>query len=188
MQNPPRTAGELLEALRLTGRAGDVLARVTDPKTPGWANILARGATFTWEVWKPLDSNGDSMSHGWGSNVLVEIQRAVLGVTSTGPGYVSFAVAPPRTGLTWASGRVPTPRGFIGVAWHRQPGSPDALTLTLTVPVSSTASVQLAAPDPAHITENGQALGHTAGVQLMSSAPGTAVLSVGAGTYHLRVR
>lgn len=187
MQNPPRTAGELLEALRLTGQTRDFLDRVTDPKTPGWANILAQGATFTWEVWKPLDSNGDSMSHGWGSNVLVEIQRELLGVASTGPGYATFDITPPRTGLTFASGRVPTPRGFIRVAWHRQPGSPDGLTLDLTVPVNATATVQLATPSAAHVTEGGRSLANAAGLQLVSVGPGTAVLRVGSGTYHLRV-
>ncbi len=187
MQNPPRTAGELLEALRLTGRDRDFVERVTDPKTPGWANILAKGATFTWEVWKPLDSNGDSMSHGWGSNVLVEIQRELLGVDSTGPGYATFDVAPPRTALTWASGRVPTPRGFIAVAWHRQKGSRDALTLDLTVPANATATVHLAAPNAAHITERGRSLADASGVRLVNVDHGDAVLQVGAGTYRLQV-
>ena len=122
MTNPPRTAAEVLAALRLTGRDRDFVQRITDPKAPGWANILARGATFTWEVWNPSDAIGDSMSHGWGANVLVEIRRELLGIDPTGPGYVTFDVTPPRGGLASASGRVPTPRGSIVVAW--QPREP----------------------------------------------------------------
>ncbi len=148
MSNEPQNAGELLEALRLTGQDRDFVARVTDPRTPGWANILARGGTFTWEVWKPLDSNGDSMSHGWGSNVLVEIQRELLGVTPTGPGYSTFDVSTPQAGLAAASGRVPTTRGFIVVAWRRGT-RPEASTLDLTVPPDATATVHL------HVAERG---------------------------------
>ena len=74
---------EVLEALALTGRVADIVHILTDPDNDGWANILARGGTFTWEVWEPSDTIGDSMSHGWGSNVLVEIQRDLLGVAPT---------------------------------------------------------------------------------------------------------
>ena len=86
MQAPPRTAGEVLEALRIAGRGTDIVTRLTDGSTDGWAKILAEGATFTWEVWHPSDANGDSMSHGWGSNVLVEVQRADPGCGAHGTG------------------------------------------------------------------------------------------------------
>ncbi len=39
----------------------------------------AAGGTFTWEVWKPSDLIGDSMSHGWGSSALVAMQETLLG-------------------------------------------------------------------------------------------------------------
>ncbi|HEV2309239.1 MAG TPA: family 78 glycoside hydrolase catalytic domain [Acidimicrobiia bacterium] len=182
MQNPPRTAGELLEALHLAGRDRDVLTRITDARTPGWANILAQGGTFTWEVWKPLDANGDSMSHGWGSNVLVEIQHVLLGVTPTAPGYATFDVTRPGAGLTSASGRVPTPRGFVAVAWHG--ASASSASLTLTVPVNATATVNLRTS--AGVTVNGRPPGHVAGVGPLTPGPDGATFTVGAGTYHIR--
>jgi alpha-L-rhamnosidase len=148
MQAPPRTAGEVLEALRIAGRGTDVVTRLTDRNTDGWAKILAEGATFTWEVWQPSDANGDSMSHGWGSNVLVEVQRAILGVVPTAPGYATFTLAPPPSPLRAVSGRVPTPFGPITVVWQRAPSG--RWELTLTVPGNATADVTLpgAAPRP----------------------------------------
>jgi alpha-L-rhamnosidase len=187
MTNPPQTAGELLEALRLTGSDQAFVDRVTDPKTPGWANILAQGATFTWEVWKPLDSNGDSMSHGWGSNVLVEIQRELLGVNATGPGYATFDVAPPRAGLTSASGRVPTPRGFILVAWHHG-ARPAESTLNLTVPPNATASLHLHVANGGQITEGGRPVSQAAGVQVANGDHGDTLLQVAAGTYRVQTK
>ena len=181
MQNPPRTAGELLAALHLVGRDRQVLTRVTDPKTPGWASVLAQGGTFTWEVWKPVDANGDSMSHGWGSNVLVEVQRVLLGVTPTAPGYATFDVTRPTTGLA-SAGRVPTSRGFIAVAW--QGASPSPATLTLTVPANATATVNLRTASS--VTVNGQSPGRVAGVGPLTPGPGGATFTVGAGTYRIR--
>ncbi len=171
--------------LRQAGRDRDLLTRITDPNTPGWANVLARGGTFTWEVWNPSDTIGDSMSHGWGANVLVEIQRGLLGVEPTGPGYATFTVAPPRAGLAAASGRVPTPRGPIAVRWRRGSG-PGAWTLDLTVPANATAAVRLPGGRAAHLFESGHPLRDAIGVRLVGTAHGTVLLGVGAGTYHFR--
>ena len=56
----PQTAQALLAALHGTGHDADLVARLTDPSADGWANVLARGGTFTWETWQPSDANGDS--------------------------------------------------------------------------------------------------------------------------------
>jgi alpha-L-rhamnosidase len=168
MQAPPRTAGEVLEALRLAGRGTDVVTRLTDRSTDGWAKILSEGATFTWEVWHPSDANGDSMSHGWGANVLVEVQRAILGVVPTSPGYATFTVTPPPRPLRTVSGRVPTPRGPITVVWQR--GTSGRWGLTLAVPGNASADVTLpgTAPRPRG-----------------SRALGGGVFALGAGVYDL---
>jgi alpha-L-rhamnosidase len=190
MQAPPRTAGEVLEALHLAGRDGDVVTRLTDKQTDGWAKILAEGATFTWEVWKPSDANGDSMSHGWGSNVSVEILRGVLGVWPTGPGYATFAVTPPIAGLASASGTIPTPRGAVVVAWHRPSGTA-GWTLDLTVPANAVATVTLPAPSTSALSEvsgGAHPVAGAKGVHVVRSAGGTVVLTVGAGSYRLRAR
>ena len=173
MQAPPMTAGEVLEALRLAGRDADVLTRLTDATTDGWARILAEGATFTWEVWRPSDANGDSMSHGWGSNVAVEIVRGVLGVWPTSPGYATFAVSPPQHGVTSASAHLPTPRGTVVGSWRRSA----VWTLDLTVPADATATVTLPAAGLHHVVWKGP------GVRVVSAAGGLVVLSVGSGTY-----
>ncbi|HEY7440052.1 MAG TPA: family 78 glycoside hydrolase catalytic domain [Acidimicrobiia bacterium] len=138
MQAPPRTAAEVIEALALAGRDADLVHILTDADIDGWANILKRGATYTWEVWQPSDIIGDSMSHGWGANVLVEIQQALLGVRPTSPGYATFTVDPPTAGLARATGTVPTPYGSIKVQWQRSHGK---LTIHVTVPPGTTGKV-----------------------------------------------
>jgi alpha-L-rhamnosidase len=169
MQAPPRTAGEVLEALHRSGRDADVVTRLTDRSADGWARILAEGATFTWEVWGPSDANGDSMSHGWGSNVLVEVQRAVLGVAPTSPGYSTFTVAPPPAPLASVSGQVPTPHGPVAVAWQR--AASGRWGLALAVPDNALAVVTI--PGLAARPPGAQALGGS-------------TFAIGAGSYDVR--
>src|ERR1700688_293063 len=180
----PQTAAEVIRTLATVGDFDQLLVRLTDASTNGWANILARGATFCWEVWQPSDANGDSMSHGWGSNVLVEIQHWLLGVRPSGAGFETFDVSPPASGLESALGTVPTPRGTVVVGWRRAAKDQPATSLDLTVPPNATATVSLAGVHPNTVTENGIPAGKAAGVRVAPSVVGAAVLLVGAGTYH----
>src|SRR5262249_50860137 len=85
MSTPPIFAGDMMQEIGLSGNDRATLHLLTDAREPGWANILARGGTFGWEVWNPDDrdvvvggtflgslfGNGDTMSHGFSANVLV---------------------------------------------------------------------------------------------------------------------
>ena len=186
MQATPQNAGEVLRALALAGLYPDLVTRLVDATTDGWANILSRGATFTWEVWNPSDIVGDSMSHGWGSTMVPEIQRSLLGVRPTGPGFVTFDVAPPPAGLDWALGTVPTPRGTVSVAWRQPTPADPRFSVDVTVPANSTATLTVASNGPAGITESGQPIHRVKGVRLLGLNGGTARLQLGSGAYALR--
>jgi alpha-L-rhamnosidase len=181
---PPRTASEVIGALADAGRYDDVIRILTDRSSDGWANILARGGTFTWEVWQPSDIIGDSMSHGWGANVLPEIQRSLLGVTPSAPGYATFDVTPPLSGLDRAAGTIPTIAGTINVSWRHQP---NMFTIDVTVPPNTSATLRLPATDQHAITEAGRPLAQSADATLVRLANGVATIELGAGSYHFAV-
>ena len=183
MRAEPQTAAEVIRTLAMTGRYDDLVARLTDATTKGWANILARGGTFTWEVWQPSDANGDSMSHGWGSNVLVEIQQWLLGVRPTGPGFETFDVSPPTSGLMHATGTVPTPRGTVTVTWERAAPDRPVTTMDIVVPPNATATVALPGLDPQSVTEAGVPVHQVAGVTVGPTSAGASVMRVGSGSY-----
>jgi alpha-L-rhamnosidase len=194
MATPPSYAGDMLEALRLTGQDQAMLRLLTDRSQPGWANILAQGGTFCWEVWDPTDTDlpvdpiasffpGNSMSHGWGSNVLVAIQQTMLGVAPTAPGFSTFAVAPPLHALQHAAGQVPTPAGPITVAWARGAGT---FSLDVDVPPNTSAVIGVPAPSPAGVTESGQAVDRAPGVRAVAQAGEYVAVTVGAGSYAFR--
>ena len=110
------------------------------------------------------------MSHGWGSASLPDIQRTLLGVSVTAPAAERVLVRPPASGLTAASGTVPTQRGEVGVTWRRN-GS--RLTLTVDVPVNVRAEVQVPA-GRVRVSGSGDA-------QFLGERDGHAAYSVGSG-------
>jgi alpha-L-rhamnosidase len=180
----PNHGLELLRALALAGRPADMVHVLTDASAPGWAQVVAKGGTFTWETWKPSDLIGDSMSHGWGSSALVAMQETLLGVSLEEPdhdGRVHALVAPPSSGLSRASGSVPTSAGPLTVSWQR---SGRAVSLDTTVPVNATARVMLPAANAAGVRESGIAAAKAPGVAVSSASEGTVVLSIGSGTYR----
>jgi alpha-L-rhamnosidase len=169
---------------------------LTDASEPGWANILAQGGTFTWEMWQPQDrdvltpplasflGNGDSRSHGFGSNVLVAIQQTMLGVIPTAPGYASFDVTVPLHALSYAAGRVPTPQGAIGVEWRRPAVATQPFEVDVTVPANTNARIRIPAVNLHNVRESGMALSRDEGVTSASIDGDYAVVEVGAGSYH----
>jgi alpha-L-rhamnosidase len=136
----PMTIHRLLDAFASCGRIDDIVARLTDLDSPGWADILTRGATFTWESWDAPERE-NSLSHGWGSTVLASIQRHLLGVAVTAPGAARVRVRPAMGALAWAQGRVPTQRGHVRVAWKRR--ADGATVLDVHAPPNVEAEVAL---------------------------------------------
>jgi alpha-L-rhamnosidase len=193
---PVVSAADVLDALRITGRDSAILQILTDASEPGWANILAQGGTFTWEMWHPQDEdvltpplasllgNGDSRSHGFGSNVLVAIQQTMLGVIPTAPGFASFDVKVPLHALRYAAGRVPTPHGAIQVAWRRSAVAPRPFRLDVTVPANTKAMVSIPAVALDRVRESGMALSRREGIMSASIIGDYAVVEIGAGSYR----
>ena len=180
----PNHGLELLRGLAVAGMPDAMVHLLTDTSIPGWAHIVAAGGSFTWEVWKPSDLIGDSLSHGWGSSALVAMQETLLGVTLGQPdsdGRVRAVVAPPSAGLGRARGSVPTIAGPLHLAWQRRS---NGMTMELTVPANATATVRVPASDAASVHEGGTAAAAAPGVTVMSAGAGFVELSVGSGTYR----
>jgi alpha-L-rhamnosidase len=180
----PNHGLELLRGLAAAGMPDAMVHLLTDASIPGWAHIVAAGGTFTWEVWRPSDLIGDSLSHGWGSSALVAMQETLLGVTLGQPdtdGRVRAVVAPPSAGLNRARGSVPTIAGPLHLAWQRRS---KGMIIDLTVPANAMATVRVPASDAAAVHEGGAAATAAPGVTVLSAAAGIVALSVGSGTYH----
>ncbi len=87
------------------------------------------------EMW----NNGD-LSHGWCSTTLVQMSSKILGITPAAPGFKLISIRPQLCNLTWAQGKVPTPRGNVEVAWLIDNGK---FSLDVIVPDGAEAEVAL---------------------------------------------
>ena len=152
MQQGPMTAHWLLKSLGDAGKTDQVVARLTDTSGLGWANILSQAGTFTWECWT-APADGQSESHGWGAQALVDVVEALLGLKVTGPGASTIVIAPPAIGLTFSNGTVRTERGPVQIDWQRQ--GTGGMLLDVTIPVNVSATVVLPISKPASTSASG---------------------------------
>ena len=186
MATGPDIATVLLDALHESGNDQALVDLVSNPKVPGWAQTLARGATYTWESWDARDVYGDSESHAWGSAVLPVLSADILGVRVTAPGASTVSVTPPRTSVTSAKGRLATERGAVSVAWHRVDAT--HFSMQLTVPDNVVASVELPAASLRDVREGSTKLTRAAGVSAASVvAAGSVRFTAGSGHYSFTV-
>jgi alpha-L-rhamnosidase len=184
----PNHGLELLRGLAEAELWSELVHTLTNAATPGWAHIVARGGTFTWETWIPSDLIGDSMSHGWGSSALVAMQESLLGVTLQPPdasGAVLAAISPPKSGLARARGSVPTIAGPLSINWKR---SGAALTLQVDVPTNASVRLSIPAPRVTAVQEGGLPVSRAPGVSVESTAGGVVVLGAGSGSYRFTTR
>ncbi|MEV7635287.1 family 78 glycoside hydrolase catalytic domain [Pseudarthrobacter enclensis] len=142
MRQGPLTVHRLVRALLAGGLTDAVLDLFTSTDQPGWARLLDRGATFTWEAWDLVDGTDYSQSHAWSASVIKEILDHLLGVRFLAPGGGDVLIQPPLCRLEHARGAVPAGAGAVSVDWRRRNRS---LELECTVPAGVTATVRLPA-------------------------------------------
>ena len=100
----------LFRALEKTGLYG-----YTDIYWDVWRKMIANHCTTCTEA----EAYGRSECHAWGSLILYELPTIVLGVRPAAPGYEKVEVKPVPGYLTWAKGRVCTPKGYVDVEWEK---------------------------------------------------------------------
>jgi alpha-L-rhamnosidase len=142
MKQGPLTVHRLVRALLSQGMTDAVLDLLTDKDQPGWANLLERGATFTWEAWDLVEGTDYSQSHAWSASVVKEILDHLLGVRFSSPGGSELLIEPPLCRLNHASGTVPVNNGYVEAGWTRDGGQ---MRLECTVPAGTAAVVRLPA-------------------------------------------
>lgn len=129
----------LLEGLFENGEDTGALALMTASGDRSWRHMVDSGATITWEAWDQKYKPNQDWNHAWGAAPANLLPRFVLGAQPLTPGWSRALIQPHPGTLTWAEGRMPTPRGELSVSWRREKN----FTLTLTLPAGMTAKVEL---------------------------------------------
>ena len=141
------------DALTATGRIESAYDLLMERECPSWLYAVSMGATTIWERWDSMLPDGTvnpgsmtSFNHYALGAIADWMHRTVAGIAPAEPGYRRIRFAPrPGGGLTWASARHETPYGTAAISWRVHQ---DRLDVEVTVPLGSTAVLDLAGAPP----------------------------------------
>ena len=172
----------MLQALTDLGRADVAYEIVNQPTFPGWGYMLEQGATTLWEHWEFSD-NTYSHNHPMFGSVSEWFYKALAGI-SPAPDAVGFdriVIHPhPVGGLRWVKASYNSVHGQIVSEWRQEAGK---FQLPVRIPIGAAATVFLPAQPGTRLTESGKPLERVAGVRLLRTETGEAVLAVSPGEY-----
>lgn len=170
----------LLNYLNKIGRDDLIFTIVSQTTYPGWGFMLDQGATTWWEQWNGYWSHIHSCFtslDGWFYQGLAGIQA-----DPTAPGFRKIIIKPAIVGdLTWVKAHHDSPYGRISSSWRREGHK---LTMEVTIPANTTATVYVTAKDASGVTESGKSALKAKGVKFQLMENGTAVFAVGSGAYR----
>ncbi|WP_322975286.1 family 78 glycoside hydrolase catalytic domain [Aporhodopirellula aestuarii] len=141
MQCSPYAAQYFMEALFNHGRDEQALDLITADGDRSWKHMVDSGTTISWEAWDLKYKPNQDWNHAWGAAPANLLPRFVLGVQPATPGWTTATVRPCPCGLTFAHGKVPTPRGPIDIEWTNK----THFKITVTLPETISAKVDLPA-------------------------------------------
>ena len=172
----------LIQYLQETGR-NDLLYTIFNQKTyPGWGYMLSQGATTLWEQWNGYWSQIHSCftsPGGWFYQGLAGIRA-----DASAPGFKKILIRPAVVGdLTWVKGSYNSVHGLIVSNWQIEDGK---LTLEVSIPANTTATVFVPTSEASSITESGKPVAKSPGISFLREENGAAVFTVGSGNYAFK--
>jgi alpha-L-rhamnosidase len=167
----------------------DVAYRLATQTTyPSWGYWISHDATTILETWNAIPETGadQQRSHNhpnlgsigeWYFEYLAGIQP-----DPDHPGFKHFSIQPfVPNNLEWAGADYHSMHGLIRSHWKKQG---DKLILEVKIPVNTTATVYIPAPDAKGVTESGVLASESLGVTHLGSQPGFVVYQVASGDYR----
>ncbi|MHB1035131.1 MAG: glycoside hydrolase family 78 protein [Pirellulales bacterium] len=163
---------------------------LTNRTFPSWLYMVDNGATTIWERWDGYvkgrgfqDAGMNSFNH-WAFGAVGEwMWRHVAGLNpdDAQPGWKHFVVAPrPGGGVTWAKAEYRSIRGAIACNWRIAAGR---ITLEVSVPPNTTATVFVPCAAAGEVVEGGQPASRAQGVAFLCREGAAAVFEVGSGRF-----
>ena len=144
----------LLPGLHLAGQDDAAYRTLLTQTAPSWLYPVTLGATTIWERWVAWDGKSpvggmNSLNHYAFGAVGEYLFGMVGGIQPAAPGYKKITIAPViGEGLTWANTRYDSIRGRITSNWKR---NGDRLTLEISIPANTTATVFLPGEPPRQV-------------------------------------
>ncbi len=173
----------LLRALADNGRSDVIFAMHSQSDKPGYGMQIARGATALTEKWDASVGSFGSQNHFMQGHIIEWFYHDLAGIQSdeSDPGFRKIIIKPAIVGsLTSCNASYDSVFGPIVSHWSL---AGPALTMNVTIPPGTTATVHVPAADGSSVQEGGVPVANAPGVQLVSHANNVAVLTIGSGNY-----
>jgi alpha-L-rhamnosidase len=153
----------------------------------GWYHMLSEGDASTLGE-SPYIRYGQygSGHHQFGACVAGWMYRCLAGIRLdlSGPGCKTLTIQPAIIGnLSWVKCSYDSIYGPIVSNWRREG---DNLTMEVTIPANTTATVYVPARDVAGVTESGKAIEQAEGVKFLRMENGAAIYAVGCRSYRFQ--
>ncbi|HZK95556.1 MAG TPA: family 78 glycoside hydrolase catalytic domain [Prolixibacteraceae bacterium] len=177
----------LLEMLTENGQSEVAYKIVTQTTYPSWGYMLDNGATTLWERWEnKTGGEMNSHNHPMMGSVDTWFYKYLSGIRpdAQGPGFNEFIIRPYIINeLDFVEGEFQSVKGLIKSAWRKESGS---VSMDVTIPGNSTATVFIPTKNRKSITEGNQAIDHLKELKFLRMEEKYAVFEVGSGTYHFK--
>ena len=162
---------------------GDLLYKIiTQQDHPGWNTLIADGVMReTWE-------GGLVQMPSLGGTIGQWFYKIAGGIRPdpAAPGFKKIIIRPAVVGdLTWVKCEYDSNYGRIVSNWTREG---DTVSMEVTIPPNTTATVFVPAQDAAGVTESGNPADKAKGVKFQRMENHAAVFAVGSGTYQFQAR
>jgi hypothetical protein len=183
------TAGDvgyryLLRALADGGRSDVIYELNNQSDKPGYGMQLKRGATALTEAWDALTSS--SQNHFMLGQINEWLFHDLAGIQfdPVQPGFRHIVIRPAIVGdLQWVKASYQATTGLIRSEWKKSSGR---LSVDVTIPANTTATVFVPAANAATVTESWQPSSRAKGVKFLRMEAGTAVFETASGIYRFQ--
>ena len=171
----------LFEVFRRENR-NDVSYSIANQRDyPGYADMLAHGATTLYESWKYPDTV-NSQNHPMFGSISEWFYKSILGINAAAPGFSRFAIKPQPAGdLTWAKGYYHAVAGTIRCDWKID-GT--RFILHVTVPANTNAMIYVPSVPDKQVLETGKPASQSAGLRFKEYQDNYAVFEAESGNYN----
>jgi alpha-L-rhamnosidase len=169
----------MIQYLQSIGRDDLIYLFASKTTSPSWGYMIARGATATWERW----NGNQSRIHNCYNNIGSWFIQGPAGIRpdTAKPGFKNAIIKPAiLKELSYVTATHDTLYGTIKSSWKRDG---DTVTMTVSIPANSTATIYVPATDVKQVTVNGKTANAAQYVKVLQAEDRQVLLQVESGNY-----
>ena len=173
----------LLRGLADAGRSALVFDINNQSEKPGYGMQIKLGCTSLAERWDAKPTTWSSLDHFMSGQIVEWLYHDLAGIQAdeSAPAFQKIIIKPAIVGdISWVKSSYDSIQGRIVSEWKRDGQS---LSLHVSIPVNTTATVSIPAQDAGTVTETGKPASQADGVKFIKMDDSRVVYAVGSGDY-----